>query len=271
MTNDPGAPDDLNAATIEAALRGRLGRPLRYLDEAASTNSEALEWARAGAPEGALVVAGHQTAGRGRWGRDWFSPPGTALTFSLVLRPPLDPSSAGLLTAAVGVACAVGIGSSSALRPRLKWPNDVMLDGRKVAGILLESRVEAGRIGAAVAGVGVNVMTLTNAPSDIAQRATAIADHVDRPPSRAVLLADILAALEDLYRDAASFGFAERVTEEATGLSDVLGRRVMVRLAGGGSLEGRAERLTPRGELEVRTEDAVVTVHSGEIERLRTS
>ncbi len=271
MTDDPGAAEDLNAATIEAALRGRLGRPLRYLDETASTNSEALGWAQAGAPEGALVVAGHQTAGRGRWGREWFSPPGISLTFSLILRPALDPPSAGLLTAAVGVACAVGIGSSSDLRPRLKWPNDVMLDGRKVAGILLESRVEAGRIRAVVAGVGVNVKTLTNAPTDVAQRATSIADYVERPPSPAVLLAAILAGLEDLYRDAAGAGFAERVIEEATGLSDVLGRGVIVRFAGGGSLEGRAERLTPRGELEVRTEDALVTVHSGEIERLRTS
>jgi len=271
MTDDRGAPDDLNAATIEAVVKGRLGRPLRYLDETPSTNSEALGWAQAGAPEGALVVAGHQTTGRGRWGREWFSPAGTALTFSLVLRPPLDPSSAGLLTAAVGVACAVGIRSSSALRPRLKWPNDVMLDGRKVAGILLESRVEAGRIRAVVAGVGVNVKTLTNAPTDVAERATTIADHVERAPSRALLLADILAGLEDLYRDAATAGFARRVIEEATGLSEVLGRGVMVRLAGGGSLEGRAERLTSRGELEVRTEDALVTVHSGEIERLRTS
>lgn len=271
MMDEPGAADDLSVATIEAAIKGRLGRPLRYLDVTASTNSDALGWAGQGAPEGALVVAGHQTAGRGRWGRGWFSPPGSALTFSLILRPPLEPSSAGLLTAAVGVACAHGIASSCGLLPRLKWPNDVMIEGRKLGGILLESRVEAGRIGTVVAGVGINVMTLADPPREVSERATAIADHVPDPPSRQALLGNILEEFESLYATVSTAGFAGRVVDEASALSDVLGRDVTVRLAGGGSVEGRATRLTPRGELEVNTVDGSVTVHSGEIERLRTA
>ena len=217
------------------------------------------------------MVAGHQTAGRGRWGRGWFSPPGSALTFSLVLRPPLEPSSAGLLTATVGVACARGIASSCGLLPRLKWPNDVMFEGRKLGGILLESRVQAGRMDTVVAGVGINVMSLRDPPREVAERATAIAEHVEEPPTRQVLLGSILEELEGFYVDVSTAGFAGRVVDAASALSDVLGRDVTVRLAGGESVEGRAGRLTERGELEVQTADGAVAVHSGEIERLRTT
>ena len=271
MRDEPGAAGDLSAATIEAAIKGRLGRPLRYLEVTASTNSDALDWAGQGAPEGALVVAGHQTAGRGRRGRGWFSPPGAALTFSLLLRPPLEPSSGGLLTATVGVACARGIASSCGLLPRLKWPNDVMIEGRKVGGILLESRVEAGRLDTVVAGVGINVTTLTNPPREVAGRATALAEHVTDPPSRQTLLGHILEEFERLYADVSTADFAGRVVGEASALSDVLGRDVIVRIADGTSIEGRAVRLTERGELEIDTATGAMAVHSGEIERLRTT
>jgi BirA family biotin operon repressor/biotin-[acetyl-CoA-carboxylase] ligase len=171
----------------------------------------------------------------------------------------------------VGVACARGIAASCGLLPRLKWPNDVMVEGRKLAGILLESRVEDGRLNTVVAGVGVNVATLTAPPREVAERATAIADHVTHPPPRQALLANILEELEDHYTNVSATGFAERVVDEASALSDVLGRDVTVRLAGGGTVEGSARRLTERGELEVNTTDGSVTVHSGEIERLRTA
>jgi BirA family biotin operon repressor/biotin-[acetyl-CoA-carboxylase] ligase len=144
-----------------------------------------------------------------------------------------------------------------------------MVEGRKLAGILLESRVEDGRLNTVVAGVGVNVSALTDPPSEVAERATAIADHVADPPRRQALLGNILEEFEGLYAHVSADGFPRRVVDEASALSDVLGRDVIVRLAGGGSVEGHARRLTERGELEVHTADGSVTVHSGEIERLR--
>src|SRR5680860_1413471 len=132
---------DLSAARIEGALRGRWGRPLRFFEEIESTNSEALEWAEEGAPEGAAVVADHQSAGRGRLGRTWLSEPGAVLPLSVVLRPRLPPDRFGLLSAAAGVATAEAIAEVSGLSCRLKWPNDVTISGRQVAGILHESRV----------------------------------------------------------------------------------------------------------------------------------
>jgi BirA family biotin operon repressor/biotin-[acetyl-CoA-carboxylase] ligase len=146
-----------------------------------------------------------------------------------------------------------------------------MVEGRKLAGILLESRVEAGRLTTVVAGVGVNVMPLSDPPSEVAEHATAIADHVTHPPSRQALLGNVLGEFESLYANVSTVGFAERVVVEASALSDVLGRDVTVRLSGGGSVEGRAGRLTERGELEVHTADGAIAVHSGEIERLRTA
>src|SRR5918996_4001047 len=112
---------DLDQRMLERVLAGIAG-PVRYVEETGSTNSDALEWAAEGAPEGALVVAEYQTAGHGRWGRSWESPPGSALLFSLILRP--GPDTIGLLTTLAGVSCAAGIDAATGLEPGLKWPND---------------------------------------------------------------------------------------------------------------------------------------------------
>lgn len=263
--------DDLSAETIETALRGRLGRPLRYLDEIGSTNTEALAWADSGAPEGALVVADHQTAGRGRWGRDWLSAPGSLLQFSLVLRPDLPADRVGLLTTALGIACAEVVETLAGIPTGIKWPNDVVVRGRKLAGILVESRLDGSRLSTAVAGMGINVgWTRAEVPDEIAERATSVAiESGAAPPSRSDLLAAILASFESVYELARDPARAGRVIDRATDRSVVLGRAVTAAFADGSTIEGTALRLLDDGALELETDSGARPLHVAEITHLR--
>lgn len=262
---------DLDAASVEASLRGRFGRPFRYFDDIGSTNTEALEWAAEGAPEGALVVADHQTQGRGRWGRSWFSAPGALLQFSLILRPDMPLDNLGLLTTALGVACADVVEVVAGVPTNLKWPNDVQVRGRKLAGILVESRVTGSRIDAAVAGIGINcAWDRSEAPEEIAERATSIASETGRPsPARADLMARILASFESVYDAARDPERSATVIDRATARSEILGRDVTVRHSDGRTVTGTAIRLLPNGALELDIDGRVESVHVAEIERLR--
>ena len=268
---------DLGDAVIESSLKGSFGRPFRYLASTDSTNEQALRWLADGAPEGALVVADHQTAGRGRHGRTWVSRPGDALLFSLVLRPRGQSQFAELLTTTLGVACARGIEAASLLSVGLKWPNDVMAGDRKLAGILLESRVGGGAIEGAVAGVGINVRWPCEPDdADFSSPATSIASELSRQkgariPSRAVLLAEVVSAFEALYARLDTPDGRDEVRADATRRSIVLGRAVTVLLGDGSSVEGRAIELTSSGALALTLDDgATVVLGVGEIERLRS-
>ena len=159
-----------------------IGRPRLHLRETGSTNERARDLAAAGAPHGTLVTAGAQTAGRGRQGRRWEAPPGSALLLSLVIRGALDP----LLSLRAGLAVADLAGAQA----RVKWPNDVLLGGRKVAGVLVEGRPQAGW---AVLGIGVNVAL---DPADLPVELRERAGTLERPREQLeVALAELLAAL----------------------------------------------------------------------------
>jgi BirA family biotin operon repressor/biotin-[acetyl-CoA-carboxylase] ligase len=258
---------DLDLAAVESALVGGLAGPVRYLPETGSTNSDALDWAEEGAPEGAVVVAGYQSAGRGRWGRTWTAPPGRALLFSVVLRPVAG--RAALLTTLAGCACCAGVRDTTGLQAGVRWPNDVIVAGKKVAGILVETRVLGSQMQAAVVGVGMNVsMEYADLGPDLADRATSIGIELERagavPPDRTALLVGILRALEARY----SRWSSEGLLDEATALSVVLGRTVRLRRADGRAVEGTARALTATGALEIDTSDGIVVADSGEIERL---
>jgi BirA family transcriptional regulator, biotin operon repressor / biotin---[acetyl-CoA-carboxylase] ligase len=261
--------DHLTSKVIERSLTGRFGMRVRHVRVTGSTNADAFEWAEAGAPEGALIVADQQTAGRGRWGRSWRSDPGSSLMFSIVLRPEAPAGSLHLLTTALGLACCYGIDSTTSIATHLKWPNDVTVGGRKLAGILVESRVSENRIDFAVAGVGINVSWRTGeVPDEISARATSIAIEMERldlapPPPRLEILKAILAALETLYPAPSD------LLEQASARSEILGREVVVRRADGRTLSGRARRLAPTGALELDVDGDVVVVHSGEVDSLR--
>lgn len=270
--------DDLSEESIHRWRRGRFGDPARYFDEIGSTNDEAMRWATLeNAPEGAVVVTDHQVTGRGRWGRSWFSEPGAAIQFSLILRPRLPVDVLGLLTTALGLACVDGIQVAAGVACSLKWPNDVEVSGRKVAGILVESRVTGHVMDVAVAGMGINVYApRSELPPEVAARATNIAEQVavsrsEKAPTRAEIFGWIVDAFERLYADLGTGEGAARLIERATARSEIMGRGIVVRLADGSSFEGRAVRLLPSGALEVAVGDDYRAIHVGEVEQLRTT
>jgi BirA family biotin operon repressor/biotin-[acetyl-CoA-carboxylase] ligase len=243
--------DDLRG--LSTWLRGAYGRPHEHHAVIGSTNDRALQWLRDGAPHGAVVTADAQQAGRGRRGRQWFSPAGESLYVSLVLRPgPVRPperlGSLGL---------AVGVGLREGLPPlrhpvMLKWPNDLQVDGRKLGGILCEARW-LGDAPELVVGFGLNVHAQAF-PAELQAVATSVAQHGDgAAPGRATLLAALLAALEAAIEPFLQGGFAA-VRERYVPWCESLGRMVQVgdQAAPAGARQGVAERLDEDGALWVR-------------------
>jgi BirA family biotin operon repressor/biotin-[acetyl-CoA-carboxylase] ligase len=184
----------------ENSLRKKLSKlehgGLRYFDSIGSTNDEALAWATAGAPDFSLVVADEQTQGRGRLDRKWFTPQGSGLALSLILRPP--DSHLPHLSRTVGLA-AISIADSCSwlgLNPQIKWPNDILLNGKKAAGILIETVWSGDKVDSLVVGMGVNVNKASVPPADMLQfPATSIEDELGKSmPAREDILLDILSA-----------------------------------------------------------------------------
>jgi len=178
---------------VEPLLRGRFGRPYTFLERCESTQREL----GADHPEGAVVAADEQTAGRGRLGREWLTEPGTSLLFSINLVPPIETQRLPELSILAGRAAADGIEEATGLRPEIKLPNDLLVEGRKLAGILAEAR--DARV---VLGVGINVNVRREAlPSGVDTPPTSLLVELGHPVPRAPLLAAILAALERHYDD----------------------------------------------------------------------
>jgi len=238
--------DDLAALVLSTRW---LGRAHEHHGVLASTNDRASAWAKEGAPDGALVTADAQTGGRGRLGRAWFSPAGASVYASVVVRPDrLDARWAAL-------GLAVGVGIAEGLAPfaeglTLKWPNDVLLGGRKLAGILCEARVHAGAPDIVV-GFGINVRRVAR-PPELAAIATSLAEGGAGVLGRAFVLAHVLVALEPVLDDFRAHGLtAVRERYEARCVS--LGREVELSDAGGrGRRRVFAERLDDDGALRVR-------------------
>ncbi len=264
-------------SAYESELRRTLGpgRPIRVLASTGSTNVDALAWASEPepAPEGACVLADEQVAGRGRWGRAWESTPGKALMFSLILRPQgLALEHLGLLTSAMGVACAEAIGDVTSLAPTLKWPNDVNINSRKVAGILFETQLTGQQVDVAVAGVGVNThWAAAEMPEQIRDRATSLAIELDDPPTRGDLLAAILSWFEPLYEGVRRGSGVAALMARADELSDLKARSVEVVGPDGHVVRGIAVGLHPSGGLEVQIDGAVQVVDVGEVTRIRSA
>jgi BirA family biotin operon repressor/biotin-[acetyl-CoA-carboxylase] ligase len=195
-------PPDLAAAANGALARAALRLDLRWYPSVSSTMDLACEAVQAGAAEGVVFCAGEQTAGRGRRGRTWSSPPDAGLYLSLVLRPAHDPGAdnrvLALVTLAAGVAVREAIAASTGLVADLKWPNDVMLGSRKLAGILAEGTAIGTAEQAITLGVGVNVRPGPH-PSEIAARAIAIEQELGKPVDRGRLVEELLVSLAAWY------------------------------------------------------------------------
>jgi BirA family biotin operon repressor/biotin-[acetyl-CoA-carboxylase] ligase len=230
---------------------GTFGRELEYLESVDSTNRGALERAGDGAPEGTTVVAETQLAGRGRRGRTWVSPSGINLYCSVILRPRVVPARMGQLPLVAAVALHRALsGFAPAVTTLIKWPNDILAGGGKLAGILCEADIEAGAVRHAVAGIGINVNARTF-PAELAGIATSLARESGAEHSRPDLLAAVLHALEEDYRrwcaDPDLTGFLPYLEEH----SALLGRSVLVEGPDGGRT-GRVEGISPDGELLLR-------------------
>ena len=185
--------DRLTPEAVEPRLRGRFGRPYRYVERCSSTQ----RLLGAGDPEGAVVVAEEQTEGRGRLGRRWIAPAATSILCSVLLRPAVPSARLPELSLVAGEACAAAIRSVTALAPTIKFPNDVLLNGSKVAGILAEAKE-----GHVVLGIGINVnVPADELPKGTATAATSLLVEIGRPVDRAVLLVSLLAELERRYDD----------------------------------------------------------------------
>lgn len=179
-----------------------LGRTLACYLEVESTNDLAMQAALEGAPHGTVVTAEHQTAGRGRRGQTWFSPPGTGLWISCILRFDLSVCEAWMLTMGAVVAVADAVEEVAGLRADLKWPNDVLVDGRKLAGVLTETRVEGDALAFAVLGVGINVnQEGEDFPADLWETATSVKMATGQSQDRSVFLRAFLQGLEWVYAD----------------------------------------------------------------------
>jgi BirA family biotin operon repressor/biotin-[acetyl-CoA-carboxylase] ligase len=243
-----GVPDRLDAAELGPRLTGTWRRIVWYA-ETDSTQQRARELAREGAEEGTIVVAEAQTAGRGRLGRTWHSPPGANLYCSILLRPALPPASVPQLALVAGLAVARAI-ETLGLRPTLKWPNDVLLDGRKVTGVLTEMEAEVERVHVVVVGIGVNLNTTADQlPEYLRDKATSLAVALGRPVDRGAFTASLLSALEDDYRTFLHAGFA-RLREPYERRAALTGRQV--RIAGAGSdLAGRVAGIDDDGALRL--------------------
>jgi BirA family biotin operon repressor/biotin-[acetyl-CoA-carboxylase] ligase len=256
--------DEEPPVTTSQDLHWALGQagidaPARWLDVTGSTNSEASDWAVSGAPEFALVAAGHQLAGRGRMGRTWQNEPGGSLMFSFVLRPQIEPEASGVLTLLAGAALAEAGRSLTGLDLRCKWPNDLVLGEAKAAGILCESMIEGGSLSHVVVGVGVNL----RAPKD-APEAAGLGEDLD--PMR--LLTSFLSGFRRLYLPADA-GFAAAVLDAWRKVSATIGRDVEARLADGSSVSGRAFDVDERGALVLETPGGLTTLSSVEVLHLR--
>jgi BirA family biotin operon repressor/biotin-[acetyl-CoA-carboxylase] ligase len=201
-------PADLDAALAGARRRlGAFGRELHYFEAVGSTNDVADQLALAGAAEGTTVVADAQTAGRGRLGRTWYSPPGAGLYVSVVLRPGPDPSpSLWALVAGVGLAEALRL--VSGLEVLIKWPNDLVVGRKKVCGILTEGSTSEGVIRHVVIGFGINLRPAPY-PADLADRATSLERELGRPVDRGLVLAVSLEGLASRVEHCRAYGVAE--------------------------------------------------------------
>ena len=272
---------------VRERVAGTVFGPVRFVGTTGSTNADLLAEARAGAPEGLVLVADHQTAGRGRRGRSWVAPPGAALLASVLLRPRAGSAALTLLSPAVGLAVRDACADAGA-DVQLKWPNDVIASvpgepgEAKLAGVLAEADVPSGGTAAVVAGFGVNLVSQPALSAMVAAQAgeagrdftplpaTALDALAVAPPHRNELLVSVLVRLDAWYRRLQEPSGGRALLDELRRHSATLGRRVRV-LTPAGTVTGMAADLTADGRLVVETADGLVEIAAGDCHHLRSA
>ena len=237
-----------------------LGRPLMYQASTGSTNDDALLAARSGAPHGSVFVADEQTAGRGRRGHTWHAAPGESLLFSVLLRPKLELTQTSALTLAIGLALRDAITPLIASPALIKWPNDLLVGGKKLAGVLVESQLQGEQLRAVIVGVGLNVAS-QEFPQEIAARATSLAMLGATRLAREPLLFELLEAIArrvQVYQERGVAG----ILSELNSADALRGRRVRV-----DAKSGVGVGLDEQGRLLLQDDSGVVQpILSGTVE-----
>lgn len=260
-----GIPDSLRPEEILTGLKTKwLGRKVFFEESVTSTNEMAKKRADCGCEEGTLCLAEEQTGGKGRLSRGWFSPAGGGIWYSLVLRPPFLPSEASKCTLLAAVAVVKGINRYTGLNTGIKWPNDILVQGRKMVGILTEMNAEFGHINYVVIGTGINIdIPPEKLPKDIKGTAACLTDVTDKKINRAELLQCILEETERLYEGVVSSGFGG-VLAEWREWSVTIGQDVKV-IAPNETYYGKALDIDEEGLLMVERDGKINKVIAGDV------
>ncbi|SDH41829.1 biotin--[acetyl-CoA-carboxylase] ligase [Alteribacillus bidgolensis] len=260
-------PNHATADEIEAILSTEnIGKNIIYKKEVTSTQALAHDMARNDASEGTLVVADYQQKGKGRLGREWHSPPGTGLWFSLILRPDIPPQKAPQLTLLTAVAVTEGINKAAGIEAQIKWPNDILIDGKKTAGILTEMQSEPDRVQAVIVGIGINInQQPEHFPELLLSKATSLSIAKENKIfSRAKVIAAILERYEDWYYQYLIDGF-EQVRKRWEELAVTIGKEITATTVTK-TVEGLAQGITEDGVLLLKKKDGQIEhIYSADI------
>ena len=258
--------DRMDPQQIIRKIKGQwLGKNICYLHSTASTNDVLVRLAEHGAGQGTVVLADHQTAGRGRSGRKWSAPAGSGLLFSYLLYPEIKTERMPLIMLAAAVGTARGLERVTGIRPGIKWPNDIRVAGKKVSGILAEARLGENQQGSVVVGIGINVHIEEHEwPKELQNTATSLFQLTGEKSSRGEILQAVCeeneVELDRLYR-----GEHERVVQNWLAYSETIGQEVDVFLPGE-NFRGTACDITPTGGLVVRDgSGSLRTIYMGDI------
>ncbi len=250
-------PDKLFPSEIQCGLKTKiLGKKIIYFDSVQSTMEEAFRLGMEGSEEGTVVCAEGQTKGKGRLGRSWMSPKGKGIYMSIILRPNMSPGQASQLTLLSAVALCESVRRVTGVQATIKWPNDLLVGKKKLAGILTELNAEMDRVWFVVVGVGINVNTSLHA---LPEGSTSLKVEAKQSFLRVALMQDILESFEQWYERLAIQGF-KAVTKRWRELSSTLGRRVCIH-NGEKSLEGEAVDINEFGALIICNDDGVKMTH----------
>lgn len=260
-------PDVLDSKALEIELRDNsLIKKIEHYDTLDSTNSKAKLLASQGASEGTVVICEEQMGGRGRLGRKWISPKGTGIWLSIILRPQIGPQEATIMTQITAAAVALAIKNLTGIHAGIKWPNDIIIGGKKACGILTEMSGELNSVNYIVVGIGVNVnMDNKDFSDEVRTVATSIKEFYGKPLSRKALVIKILNEFENLYLDFINTNDVKKSISICKDLSVTLGKEVRI-VQRGKTMVARALDITEDGELLVKDNNGnIQKVVSGEV------
>jgi BirA family biotin operon repressor/biotin-[acetyl-CoA-carboxylase] ligase len=262
-------PDILTPDMLRQRLRGSLfGKRVYHFFKTDSTNRVALELGHAGEPEGAVIIAEEQTAGRGRAGHSWHSERATGIYATILLRPRLAPVQVPLLTMMAGLSASAAVQAATGLSVDLKWPNDLMIQGKKVGGILTEMHAEPSQVRFVIVGIGINV-NQQKFPAELAGASTSLRMETGRTQSRLEVLVQFLRQFESDYKELLSEGSAGVVKRFEAASSYARGKRVRV-TNGRESFTGVTAGLEDTGLLRVKRDDGEITaVIAGDVAEVK--